>query len=73
MHQRTTHQPSTYQPSKQAQYVVLRRDDVRARQAKAVHEVASVLGLSDDDAARVLRRFKWCAETARALLHSSLS
>lgn len=43
----------------QAQYLVLKREDIAARQAKAVVEVTSVLGLNEDEATRVLRKFKW--------------
>lgn len=43
----------------QAQYVILRRDDLLQRQAKAMSEVTSILGLNEDEAARVLRKFKW--------------
>jgi hypothetical protein len=43
----------------QAQYVVLKRDDILQRQHKAISEVTSILGLNEDEAARVLRKFKW--------------
>lgn len=43
----------------QAQYAILKRDDVVQRQKKAVSEVTSILGLNEDEATRVLRKFKW--------------
>jgi len=39
----------------------LKREDILQRQKKAVSEVTSILGLNDDEAIRVLRKFKWCA------------
>jgi hypothetical protein len=60
---RLTPLPSAAPPPRrpaQAQYVILKRDDILARQHKAISEVTSILGLNEDEAARVLRKFKWC-------------
>ena len=48
-------------PATQAQYAILKPEDVQARQKKAVSEITSILGLDEDAATRVLRKFKWCA------------
>lgn len=56
--------PCPPSPRSQAQYAVLKRDELKAKQRKAVAEVTSVLGLTDDEAIRVLRRFKWCERAA---------
>ncbi|KIY99470.1 putative E3 ubiquitin-protein ligase ARI7 [Monoraphidium neglectum] len=42
-----------------AQYAILKRDDIVQRQKKAISEVTSILGLNEDEATRVLRKFKW--------------
>jgi ariadne-1 len=52
---------AAFSSKSKAQYAVLKRDDLIARQQKTIAEVTSVLGLNDDEAARVLRRFKWDA------------
>jgi hypothetical protein len=43
----------------QSKYVVLTKTDILRRQKEAVEQVTSILGISDDDAARVLRKYKW--------------
>jgi hypothetical protein len=45
----------------QAAYEVLTEQQMRERQAQDVQSVTSVLGISDGEAARVLRHYKWCA------------
>jgi hypothetical protein len=44
----------------QAAYEVLTEQQMRERQAQDVQSVTSVLGISDGEAARVLRHYKWC-------------
>jgi hypothetical protein len=53
----------------QAQYAILKRDDIVQRQKKAISEVTSILGLNEDEATRVLRKFKWCA---RLMWHDAM-
>ena len=42
-----------------ASFRVLGKADMIKRQHDKLQEVTSVLGISDEDAARVLRKFKW--------------
>lgn len=44
----------------QAAYEVLTEQELRERQAENVQSVTSVLGITDGEAARVLRHYKWC-------------
>lgn len=44
----------------QAVYEVLTEQQLRERQAESVGAVTSVLGITDGEAARVLRHYKWC-------------
>jgi hypothetical protein len=46
--------PASLQP-----YVVLPKSDLRSRQQETIAKITSILGISDEDAARVLRKFKW--------------
>jgi hypothetical protein len=43
----------------QSKYLVLTKADILRRQKEAIEQVTSILGISDDDAARVLRKYKW--------------
>jgi hypothetical protein len=40
-------------------YVVLPKADLLVRQQETIAKTTSILGISDEDAARVLRKFKW--------------
>ena len=40
-------------------YVVLTKPQVLERQKEVVSEVTSILGISDEDATRILRKYKW--------------
>eukprot|EP00879_Flechtneria_rotunda_P014450 GHRR01015099.1.p1 GENE.GHRR01015099.1~~GHRR01015099.1.p1 ORF type:complete len:471 (+),score=115.95 GHRR01015099.1:168-1580(+) len=42
-------------------YAVLTKVDISKRQEEAIESVTSILGISDEDAARVLRKYKWDA------------
>jgi hypothetical protein len=44
----------------QTAYEVLTEQQLWDRQAQDVQSVTSVLGISDGEAARVLRYYKWC-------------
>lgn len=46
-------------PCLQSKYEVLTRADILRRQKEAIEQVTSILGISDDDASRVLRKYKW--------------
>jgi hypothetical protein len=51
----------------QTKYVVLTRDDINRRQQEVIDAVTSVLGISSEDAGRILRKYKWwVAATARS-------
>lgn len=52
-----THCHHTHQQSK---YVVLSKPDLKRQQVEVVEAVTSVLGISSEDAARILRKYKWC-------------
>lgn len=56
----------------QSKYAVLTKADMLRRQHEAIEAVTSILGISDDDAARVLRKYKWYAACSQPLgsLHS---
>jgi hypothetical protein len=43
----------------QTKYLVLTKNDIRKRQKEAVESVISILGISDEDASKLLRRYKW--------------
>lgn len=43
----------------QNKYAVLTKTDILRRQKEAVENVTSILGIADEDAARILRRYKW--------------
>lgn len=43
----------------QAAYKVLPKQELLKRQAQAVGEVTNVLGIPDEEACRVLRKYKW--------------
>jgi hypothetical protein len=43
----------------QTKYVVLTRDDIHRRQQEVIDAVTSVLGISNEDAGRILRKYKW--------------
>lgn len=43
----------------QSKYVVLNKSDIKKRQDEVIEEVTSVLGISAEDAARILRKYKW--------------
>lgn len=43
----------------QSKYAVLTKADMQRRQKEAIEAVTSILGISDDDAARILRKYKW--------------
>ncbi len=45
--------------SKKAHYKVISKQDLIKRQSEALSEVTSVLGVTDEDATRVLRKYKW--------------
>lgn len=51
---------ASYSWCAQAAYEVLTEQQMRERQAQDVQSVTSVLGISDGEAARVLRHYKWC-------------
>jgi hypothetical protein len=51
--------PAAFFSCLQSKYVVLTRADILRRQKEAIGQVTSILGISDDDAARVLRKYKW--------------
>ncbi|KAL6751325.1 hypothetical protein V8C86DRAFT_2440016 [Haematococcus lacustris] len=40
-------------------YKILNNQDLKLRRDDVIREVTSVLGISDDDASRVLRKYKW--------------
>lgn len=44
----------------QAPYRVLGKADIARSQQEVVESVTSILGISDEEATRVLRRYKWC-------------
>jgi hypothetical protein len=46
-------------PCVQPQYTVLSKEELRAQRQKALDSVTSVLGITDDEAARLLRKYKW--------------
>ncbi|WIA08252.1 hypothetical protein OEZ85_007696 [Tetradesmus obliquus] len=46
---------------RKSKYEVMTRADILRRQKEAIEQVTSILGISDDDAARVLRKYKWDA------------
>jgi hypothetical protein len=43
----------------QTKYIVLTKDDIKTRQQEVVDSVTSVLGISSEDAGRILRKYKW--------------
>lgn len=43
----------------QNKYVVLTKADINRRQQEVIDAVTSVLGISHDDAGRILRKYKW--------------
>lgn len=43
----------------QTKYVVLTRTDINRRQQEVIDAVTSVLGISSEDAGRILRKYKW--------------
>lgn len=45
--------------SQKAPYSVLNKEELRAQRQKAIDAVTSVLGIPDEEAARVLRKYKW--------------
>ncbi|KAL6748380.1 hypothetical protein V8C86DRAFT_2879354 [Haematococcus lacustris] len=45
--------------SRRPLYKILNKQDLQLRRDDAIREVTSVLGISDDDALRVLRKYKW--------------
>ena len=45
--------------SRRVAYTVLPKAELEKRRMQALHEVTSITGISDEDAARVLRRYKW--------------
>eukprot|EP00775_Hariotina_reticulata_P011699 gene11699-11843_t len=47
--------------SKKTKYLVLTKTEIQKRQKEAVESVISILGISDDDASRLLRKYKWDA------------
>jgi hypothetical protein len=51
--------PAALYASTQSKYLVLTKADILRRQKEATEQVTSILGISDDDAARVLRKYKW--------------
>ena len=59
-------------PCMQTKYVVLTKADINRRQQEVIDAVTSVLGISHEDAGRILRKYKWwvvrggCGNTASA-------
>jgi len=56
----------------QTKYLVLTKNDIRKRQKEAVESVISILGISDEDASKLLRRYKWfvrCWNRGAGCLH----
>ncbi|GFH32845.1 RBR-type E3 ubiquitin transferase, partial [Haematococcus lacustris] len=51
--------PSEAASSRRPLYKILNKQDLQLRRDDAIREVTSVLGISDDDASRVLRKFQW--------------
>ena len=51
--------PASNAPSPQAKYVVLARGELVVRQKEATSQVADLFCVSQAEAARVLRRYKW--------------
>lgn len=45
--------------SRKAPFVILTKDDVKKKRLQAINEVTNVLGITEEDAARVLRKYKW--------------
>jgi hypothetical protein len=43
----------------QTKYVVLTKDEIKTRQHEVIDAVTSVLGISSEDAGRILRKYKW--------------
>lgn len=43
----------------QTKYVVLTSTDINRRQQEVIDAVTSVLGISSEDAGRILRKYKW--------------
>lgn len=46
-------------PCMQTKYVVLTKADINRRQQEVIDAVTSVLGISHEDAGRILRKYKW--------------
>jgi hypothetical protein len=40
-------------------YRIIEKEDLPARRLQAIEDVTSILGISEDEAVRVLRKFKW--------------
>jgi hypothetical protein len=51
----------------QHKYVVLSKADIKRRQEEVIEAVTSVVGISAEDAARILRKYKWCVPDRLAL------
>ena len=51
---------STLPPPNQPAYKVLKGETLEERRRQALEGVTGVLGVNDEEAARLLRRFKWC-------------
>lgn len=43
----------------QHKYVVLTKAAIHTRQQEVIDAVTSVLGITDEDAGRILRKYKW--------------
>lgn len=54
-------QPTAVLVPLQTKYLVLTKEDIKKRQQEVVDSVTSVLGISSEDAERILRKYKWCA------------
>ena len=44
---------------------MLSKEELRAQRQKALESVTSVLGITDDEAARLLRKYKWWVAESR--------